>query len=183
MLDNLLLSKLAAIEARFEELTGKLSDPEVLARPGSMQKLAKEHADLRELVDTLRQHRDLSKRVEEAREMQKDPEMRELARQEENEVSGEAEKLEERLKFLLLPKDPNDDKNILLEIRAGTGGEEAALFASDLFRMYTRFAERRRWKIEVVSSSNASSGGLKEVVASVEGKGAFAQLKFESGVH
>ncbi len=158
MLDALLLSKLAAVEARFEELTGKLSDPEVLARPQAMQKLAKEHADLRELVDTLRQHRELGKRVEEAREMQRDPEMRELARQEETELSGEADKLEERLKFLLLPKDPNDDKNILLEIRAGTGGEEAALFASDLFRMYTRFAERRRWKVEVVSSSSASSG-------------------------
>jgi peptide chain release factor 1 len=183
MLDDLLLSKLAAVEARFEELTGKLSDPEVLARPQAMQKLAKEHADLRELVDTLRQHRDLTKRVDEARELQKDPEMRELARQEENELAGEAGKLEERLKFLLLPKDPNDDKNILLEIRAGTGGEEAALFAGDLFRMYTRFAERRRWKVEVVSSSSASSGGLKEVVAAVEGKGAFAQLKFESGVH
>src|SRR4051794_24521558 len=183
MLDALLLSKLAAVEARFEELTGKLSDPEVLARPQAMQKLAKEHADLRELVDALRQHRDLSKRVEEAREMQKDPEMRELARQEETELSGEATKLEERLKFLLLPRDPNDDKNILLEIRAGTGGEEAALFAGDLFRMYTRFAERRRWKVEVVSSSSGSSGGVKEVIAAVEGKGAFAHLKYESGVH
>jgi peptide chain release factor 1 len=183
MLDQLLLSKLAAVEARFEELTGKLSDPEVLARPQAMQKLAKEHADLRELVDTLRQHRDLSKRVDEAREMLKDPEMRDLARAEEHELTGEAEKLEERLKFLLLPRDPNDEKNILLEIRAGTGGEEAALFAGDLFRMYSRFAERRRWKVEVVSSSSASSGGLKEVVASVDGKGAFAHLKFESGVH
>jgi peptide chain release factor 1 len=183
MLDALLLSKLAAVEARFEELTGKLSDPEVLARPQALQKLAKEHADLRELVDTLRQHRELGKRVDEAREMQKDPEMRDLARQEETELFGEAEKLEERLKLLLLPKDPNDDKNILLEIRAGTGGEEAALFAADLFRMYSRFAERRRWKVDVVSSSSASSGGLKEVVASVEGKGAFAQLKYESGVH
>jgi peptide chain release factor 1 len=183
MLDALLLSKLAAVEARFEELTGKLSDPEVLARPQAMQKLAKEHADLRELVDTLRQHRDLTRRMVEAREMQKDPEMRELARQEEDQLAGEAQKLEERLTFLLLPKDPNDEKNILLEIRAGTGGEEAALFAGDLFRMYSRFAERRRWKVEIVSSSNASSGGLKEVVASVDGKGAFAQLKYESGVH
>jgi peptide chain release factor 1 len=148
-----------------------------------MQKLAKEHADIRELVDTLRIHRQTMARIEEAREMQKDPEMRDLARQEENELAAEQSRLEERLKFLLLPKDPNDDKNILLEIRGGTGGEEAALFASDLFRMYTRFAERRRWKVEILSMSSASAGGLKEVVAAVEGKGAYAHLKYESGVH
>jgi peptide chain release factor 1 len=183
MLDDLLLAKLAAVENRFDELTGNLSDPEVLARPAQMQKLAKEHADLRELIDTLRIHRESSQRLAEAREMQKDPEMRDLAYQEEKELSTEIERLEERLKVLLLPKDPNDDKNILLEIRGGTGGEEAALFASDLFRMYTRFAERRRWKIEVLSMSSASAGGLKEVVAAVEGKSAYAQLKYESGVH
>src|SRR2546421_1384520 len=139
MLDELLLSKLSAVETRYEELSGKLADPEVLARPQSMQKLAKEHSDLRELVDTLRQHRDLVRRLDEARELQKDPEMRELARQEETELSGEQGRLEDRLKFLLLPKDPNDDKNIILEIRAGTGGDEAALFAGDLFRLYSRF--------------------------------------------
>jgi peptide chain release factor 1 len=183
MLDDLLLGKLAAVEARFEELSGKLSDPEVLSKPPLMQKLAKEHSDLRELVDTLRVHRETVTRVGEAREMQKDPEMRDLAHEEEKELSAEQDRLEERLKFLLLPKDPNDDKNILLEIRGGTGGEEAALFASDLFRMYTRFAERRRWKVEILSMSNASAGGLKEVVAAVEGRGAFAQLKYESGVH
>ena len=183
MLDDLLLAKLAAVEARFEELSAKLSDPEVLARPQAVQKLGKEHSDIRELVDTLRIHRQTVERVAEAREMQKDPEMRDLARQEESDLSAEQERLEERLKFLLLPKDPNDDKNILLEIRAGTGGEEAALFASDLFRMYTRFAERRRWRVEIASMSSASAGGLKEVVAAVEGKGAFAQLKYESGVH
>jgi peptide chain release factor 1 len=183
MLDELLLTKLSAVENRFEELSGKLADPEVLARPQSMQKLAKEHSDLRELVDTLRQHRDLVRRVDEARELQKDPEMRELARQEETELAGEQGRLEDRLKFLLLPKDPNDDKNIILEIRAGTGGDEAALFAGDLFRMYSRFAERRRWKVEIMSSSNGSSGGIREVVAAVEGRGAFANLKYESGVH
>ena len=183
MLDDLLLGKLAAVEGRSEELSAKLSDPEILARPAVMQKLAKEHSDSRELVDTLRIHRQTMARIEEAREMQKDPEMRDLARQEENELSAEQLRLEERLKLLLLPKDPNDDKNILLEIRGGTGGEEAALFASDLFRMYTRFAERRRWKIEILSMSSASAGGLKEVVAAVEGKGAYAHLKYESGVH
>jgi peptide chain release factor 1 len=183
MLDELLLAKLAVVESRFDELSGKLSDPDVLAKPPLMQKLAKEHSDLRELVDALRIHRQTLARIEEAREMQKDPEMRDLARQEETELGGEQVRLEERMKFLLLPKDPNDDKNILLEIRGGTGGEEAALFASDLFRMYTRFAERRRWKVEILSMSNASAGGLKEVVAAVEGKGAYAQLKYESGVH
>jgi peptide chain release factor 1 len=183
MLDDLLLAKLAAVESRSEELSAKLSDPEILARPQVMQKLAKEHADIRELVDTLRTHRQTLLRIEEARDMQKDPEMRDLARQEENELSAEQSRLEERMKLLLLPKDPNDDKNILLEIRGGTGGEEAALFASDLFRMYTRFAERRRWKVEILSMSSASAGGLKEVVAAVEGKGAYAQLKYESGVH
>ncbi len=183
MLDDLLLSKLTAVESRFEELSGKLSDPEVLARPQQMQKLAKEHSDLRELVEALRQHRDITRRAEEAREMLKDPEMREMARQEETELLAQQQKFEERMTFLLLPKDPNDEKNILVEIRAGTGGEEAALFASELFRMYSRFAERKRWKVEIVSSSNASAGGIKEVVANIEGRGAYSQLKYESGVH
>ena len=183
MLDELLLGKLSAVEARFEELTAKLSDPVVLAQTQVMQKLAKEHSDLRELVETFRTHREIGLRIAEARELQKDPEMRELARAEEGQLSAEQGRLEERLTFLLLPKDPNDDKNILLEIRAGTGGEEAALFAADLYRMYGRFAERRRWKVEVVSLSSASAGGIKEVVANIEGKGAYSQLKYESGVH
>ena len=183
MLDELLAGKLSAVENRFEELTAKLSDPVVLAQTQVMQKLAKEHSDLRELVETFRTHRDVSRRMAEARELQKDPEMRELARAEEDQLSAEQGRLEERLTFLLLPKDPNDDKNILLEIRAGTGGEEAALFAAELYRMYGRFAERRRWKVEVVSQSSASAGGIKEVVANIEGKGAYSQLKYESGVH
>jgi len=183
MLDELLLGKLSAVENRFEELTAKLSDPEVLAQTQVMQRLAKEHSDLRELVETFRVHRGVSQRIAEARELQKDPEMRELAHAEEGELLAEQGRLEERLTFLLLPKDPNDDKNILLEIRAGTGGEEAALFAANLYRMYTRFAERLRWKVEVVSLSSASAGGIKEVVANIEGKGAYSQLKYESGVH
>jgi peptide chain release factor 1 len=183
MLDELLAGKLSAVENRFEELTAKLSDPVVLAQTQVMQKLAKEHSDLRELVETFRTHRDVSRRIAEARELQRDPEMRELARAEEDQLSAEQGRLEERLTLLLLPKDPNDDKNILLEIRAGTGGEEAALFAAELYRMYGRFAERRRWKVEVVSQSSASAGGIKEVVANIEGKGAYSQLKYESGVH
>ncbi len=183
MLDDLLLAKLAAVEARYRELDGKLSDPEVIGRPEVLRKLAKEHADLRELVEVLRGHRELGQHIAEAREMQKDAEMRELARHEEAELGTEQARLEERMKLLLMPRDPNDDKNILLEIRGGTGGEEAALFAADLFRMYGRFAERRRWKVDILSKSDASAGGIKEVVAIIEGKGAYSQLKYESGVH
>ncbi len=183
MLEKLLLDKLVAVEGRYDELSGSLSDPAVLANRQQMQKLSKEHSDLRELVETLRQHRDVSKRLDEARELEKDPEMRELARQEAGELGSEQQRLEKSLKELLMPKDPNDEKNILLEIRAGTGGEEAALFAADLFRMYSRFAERHRWGVEILSTSSASAGGIKEVVAGIAGRGAYSQLKYESGVH
>src|SRR5450631_743080 len=160
-----------------------LADPAVLANRQQMQKLSKEHSDLREVVDMFRQYRDVSARVVEARELQKDPEMRDLARQEETELSTEQSRMEKELTALLMPRDPNDEKNILLEIRAGTGGEEAALFAGDLFRMYTRFAERHRWAIEILSTSAAAAGGVKEVVAGINGRGAYSQLKYESGVH
>jgi len=183
LLDQLLLDKLAGVEARYEELDRMLADPAVLANRQQMQKLSKEHSDLREIVDTFRQFRDLSARVAEARELQKDPEMRDLAHQEETELGAEQERMSNDLKALLMPKDPNDEKNILLEIRAGTGGEEAALFAADLFRMYTRFAERHRWAIEILSTSSAAAGGIKEVVAGINGRGAYSQLKYESGVH
>src|SRR5262245_17608912 len=160
-----------------------LGDPTVLSNKRELQRLSKEHADLRELIEKLREHRDVVRRAAEARELQKDPEMREMAHEEEKELLAQQEALEQLMKVLLMPKDPNDDKNILLEIRAGTGGEEAALFASDLFRMYSRFAERRRWQIELLSSSSASAGGLREVIVGVNGKGAYSQLKYESGVH
>jgi peptide chain release factor 1 len=183
LLDQLLLDKLAGVEARYQELDQMLADPVVLANRQQMQKLSKEHSDLREIVDTFRRFRDLSARVAEARELQKDPEMRDLAHQEETELAAEQERMSKDLKALLMPKDPNDEKNILLEIRAGTGGEEAALFAGDLFRMYTRFAERHRWAIEILSTSSAAAGGVKEVVAGINGRGAYSQLKYESGVH
>ena len=183
MLDQLLLGKLAGVEARYEELDRMLADPAVLANRQQMQKLSKEHSDLREIVDTFRQYRDVNARVVEARELQKDPEMRDLARQEETELTTEQSRMEKDLTALLMPKDPNDEKNILLEIRAGTGGEEAALFAGDLFRMYSRFAERHRWAIEILSTSAAAAGGVKEVVAGINGRGAYSQLKYESGVH
>ena len=143
MLDQLLLAKLAAVETRYEELSAMLADPAVIGNRQQMQKLSKEHSDIRELIETLRLYRDVDRRVTEAREMQKDPEMRDLARQEETELGGEQERLEKTLRELLMPKDPNDEKNIILEIRAGTGGEEAALFAADLFRMYTRSRSSR----------------------------------------
>jgi len=183
VLDELLLRKLAAVEARYDELSAMLGDATVLANRQQMQKLSKEHADLRELIEKLREHREIVRRADEARELQKDPELREMAHQEESELSAEQEKLEQQMKLLLMPKDPNDEKNILLEIRAGTGGEEAALFAADLFRMYTRFAERRRWQVEMLSSSSASAGGLREVILGVNGKDAYSFLKYESGVH
>jgi len=183
LLDQLLLEKLAAVEARYQELDGMLADPAVLANRQQMQKLSKEHSDLREVVEAFRQHRDVIKQIAEARELQKDPEMREFAREEETKLGGEQERLEKSLKELLMPKDPNDEKNILLEIRAGTGGEEAALFAADLFRMYTRFAERHRWAVEIMSMSPAAAGGIREVVAGINGRGAYSQLKYESGVH
>ena len=183
MLDQLLLGKLAGVEVRYEELDRMLADPAVLANRQQMQKLSKEHSDLREIVDTFRQYRDLNVRVVEARELQKDPEMRDLARQEETELTTEQSRMEKDLTALLMPKDPNDEKNSLLEIRAGTGGEEAALFAGDLFRMYTRFAERHRWAIEILSTSAAAAGGVKEVVCGINGRGAYSQLKYESGVH
>ena len=183
MLDDLLLRKLAAVELRYEELSNKLSDPAVIANRQSMQKLSKEHADLRELIEKLREHREIVRRADEARELQKDPEMREMAHQEEVELLGEQEALEQQIKVLLMPKDPNDEKNILLEIRAGTGGDEAALFAADLFRMYSRFAERRKWQLDLLSSSSGASGGLREIIVGVNGKDAFSFLKYESGVH
>jgi peptide chain release factor 1 len=183
MLDELLLRKLAAVEIRYDELSAMLSDATVLANRQQMQKLSKEHADLRELIEKLREHRELGKRADEARELQKDPEMRDMAHEEEKELLGQQEALEQQMKVLLMPRDPNDEKNILLEIRAGTGGDEAALFAGDLFRMYSRYAERRRWQVELVSSSSGAAGGLREVIVGINGKGAFSQLKYESGVH
>lgn len=183
MLDELLLRKLSAVETRYEELSAMLGDPVVLSNRQQMSKLSKEHADLRELIEKLREHKELARRAADARELQKDPEMRDLAHEEEKELVAQQEELEQQMKVLLAPRDPNDDKNILLEIRAGTGGDEAALFAADLFRMYTRFAERRRWQLELMSSSSGSAGGMREVIVGVNGKGAYSFLKYESGVH
>jgi peptide chain release factor 1 len=183
--DPKFLSKLESIERRYEELTELLGRPEVISNRAEFLKLTREHAGIAELVERIGQHRKLGKELEEARAMvrEADGEMRDLAREEATRLEAGKAELEHRIKILLLPKDPNDEKNILLEIRAGTGGEEAALFAGDLFRMYMRYAERHRWKVDILSRSDASAGGVKEVVALIEGKDVYSQLKYESGVH
>jgi len=181
--DEALSAKLRGVATRFDELTQKLSDRAVIARQAEFRKLSKEHADLAELVDKFRRYENIEKQLRENAELLADSEMRELAREEIERLKVELAPLEERIKVLLLPKDPNDEKNILLEIRAGTGGEEAALFAADLYRMYSRFAERQRWRVEILSTSAAAAGGLKEVIALIEGVGVYSKLKYESGVH
>jgi peptide chain release factor 1 len=183
--DPKFLSKLESIESRYEELTSLLGQPEVISNRSEFLKLTKEHAGISELVEKIGAHRKIVKELDEAKTMlrEADGEMRELAREEAARLDNDKATVEQRIKILLLPKDPNDEKNILLEVRAGTGGEEAALFAGDLFRMYMRYAERHRWKLDILSRSDASAGGVKEVVALIEGKDVYSQLKYESGVH
>ncbi|MDQ1278682.1 MAG: peptide chain release factor 1 [Thermodesulfobacteriota bacterium] len=178
--------KLKDIENRFEELQGLLSDGEVVGKPALYQKYAKEHSDLHALVETYRAHAEIRLSIEEGQKILKenDEELKEIVKEEMPLLKQQLEALDNRLKILLLPRDPNDDKNVLLEIRAGTGGDEAALFVGDLFRMYGRYAERCEWKVEVISHSPAGGmGGFKEIIALIEGKGAYSKLKYESGVH
>ncbi|OPY12082.1 peptide chain release factor 1 [Syntrophus buswellii] len=181
-----MFSKLKEVESRYQELEKLLSDPTVVTRQNLYQKYAKEHADLRDLVDAYRDYEKTSERIEEGQQLLRgdDEELKEIVREELPELRNQLAELEERLKILLLPKDPNDDRNVFLEIRAGTGGDEAGLFVGDLFRMYARYAETRCWKVEVVSSTPSGGvGGFKEIIASIAGQGAFSQLKYESGVH
>src|SRR5258706_2815641 len=180
-----MFDKLEFVERRFEELDRQLADPDVIARRAEFQKLSKEHADLSELVTAFRNYKKVVADLDANKPLleEKDAEMKAMAREEQARLGAERTQLEERLKLLLLPKDPNDDKNIVLEIRGGTGGEEAALFAADLFRMYARYAERHRWKLEVLSQSDAAAGGFKEVIALISGNKVYSQLKYESGVH
>ena len=181
-----MFQRIKDIEKRYEELERLLSDPAVIANRAEYQKLAKEHADLTPLIEAFRDYEKTGRQLEEAQQMQRegDEEFRELAKEEIPPLKERIEELEQRLTILLLPKDPNDDKNVILEIRAGTGGDEAGLFAADLFRMYARFAEMSGWRVEVLSSSAASGmGGFKEVIAMIEGRGAYSRLKYESGVH
>ena len=178
-----MFDKLAAAEARYNQLMSDIADPAVQADTVKFRTLSKELSDLQELVDKYREYKSVEEQVNATRELLQDPDMRELAQEELNGLEQRRDALRAELKVLLIPKDPNDAKNVVLEIRAGTGGDEAANFASDLFRMYTRHAERKGWKIDVLNISETGVGGIKEVVALIEGKGAFGRLKYESGVH
>jgi peptide chain release factor 1 len=181
-----MLDKLAEVEKRYQDLEDCLADPKLLENQKEYSRVAKERADLEDVVLCYRELRKLEEEIEENRQMLEDEdeeEMRDLAREELAELAPKKEELEERLKILLLPKDPNDIKNVLLEIRAGTGGEEASLFCADLFRMYSRFAESKAWKVEILSSNPTGLGGFKEIIALVEGQRVYSQLKFEGGVH
>ena len=180
-----MFDKIAELERRFEELESLLSDPEVLGNQPEFRRLSKEHAGLSSLVAAFREYKKILIDMEDNRELLKEPdlEMREMAQAELLGLEERRGLLESDIKLLLLPKDPNDDKSVVLEIRAGTGGDESALFAGDLFRMYSRFAELNRWRVEIISASESEKGGFKEVVALVEGSGVFARLKYESGTH
>ena len=180
-----MFQKLEDVEKRFEELTKKISDPEVISKTNEWQKLMKEHADMTPIVEKYREYKANLKALEEAREMMNDTdkEIRDLAEMEMLEKKEKLPIIEEELKILLIPKDPDDDKNIICEIRAGAGGEEAALFAGTLFRMYSMYAETKHWKLEVLNENETGLGGYKEISFMLTGKGVYSRLKFESGVH
>src|SRR3989475_10725921 len=181
-----LFEKLEQIESRYDELTQQLSSPEVLADSARYQKLARTHGELSEVVEKYREWKQIEKHLRGAQQMlieAEDAEMKQLAHEEERQLLARKEVVERELKRLLVPKDPNDEKNVVLEIRAGTGGDEAALFAAELFRMYSKYAERQGWRLEVMSSNDTGVGGLKEVIATIEGRGVYSKLKYESGVH
>lgn len=173
------------VEERFDQLEVELAQPELLKDQEAYQKITRQHSELSKVVTTYRQLKKMRAEKEETQGLLDDPDvdMREMAEAELSEIGRAIENLEKELKVLLLPKDSNDEKNILLEIRAGTGGEEAALFAADLFRMYSRYAEKRKWRSEVMSMNSTGSGGFKEIIAAIEGDRVYSQLKFESGVH
>jgi peptide chain release factor 1 len=181
-----MLDILNKIESRFAELERLMSSPEVASSPGKMRDIAREHKSLETTIASARRYRSVLERLEEARGLAAeadDADMRELAESETEELEAQQTELEEKLKVQLLPKDPNDSRNIVMEIRAGTGGDEAALFAADLFRMYQRHADEQHWKVDVLSSNPTGQGGFKEIIFGVEGENAYGALKFESGVH
>jgi peptide chain release factor 1 len=180
-----MFERLEQIEARFQDLSQQMADPEVLGDHEKYQKIAKQHRDLEPVVDKFREYRQVRTGIADARAMlaESDPEIRAMAQDELTTLEAREPQIEEDLKLLLLPKDPNDEKNVVLEIRAGTGGDEASLFAAEIFRMYSRFAEQHRWRVEVLSSSESSVSGLKEVIAIIEGNRVYSQMKYESGVH
>jgi peptide chain release factor 1 len=180
-----MFDKLSVVEAQYEDLSARLGTVEVQSDPSEYRKSAKALSELEPLVQKYREFRTVERNIADAQELIRggDADMRELAQEELGALEQQRESLLSELKVLLIPRDPNDEKNVLLEIRAGAGGDEAALFAADLFRMYTRYAERQRWKLEVMSLSENGVGGIKEVIALIEGRGAYSRLKYESGVH
>src|SRR5205823_6709649 len=183
---NLLLDKLRTVETRYEELNQQLADPDIVSDSKRYQKAAKTQSELGELVAKFREYKDLEHGISETQTMLREETDMELKAMAEEELAGLEQRLaqcETELKLLLLPKDPNDERNVILEIRAGTGGDEAALFVADVFRMYSRYAESQRWRVEILSSNPTGIGGFKEVIALIEGRGAYSKLKFESGVH
>ncbi|HWG58235.1 MAG TPA: peptide chain release factor 1 [Candidatus Acidoferrales bacterium] len=181
-----LFEKLDQIETRYDEMTQQLSSAEILADSARYQKLARAHAELAEMVAKYREWKEIEKGLRGAKQLlneSDDPELKQMAHEEAHALEARRENTERELKFLLLPKDPNDEKNVLLEIRAGTGGDEASLFAAELFRMYSRYAESQGWRAEVLESSPSSIGGMKEIVAAIQGQKVYSKLKYESGVH
>src|SRR4030095_17032083 len=180
-----MLDKLAEVEKRYEELERLMSDPQLLNQQREYSRLAKERSELEEIVTRFREWRKVEQEIQENRQLleENDEAIRELAKEEVGVLRQRKEDLENRLKFLILPKDPNDSKNVMIEIRAGTGGDEAALFGGELYRMYTRYAESRGWRTEILSSNPTGLGGFKEIIMMIEGKGAYSRLKFEGGVH
>ncbi|CAK7033722.1 MAG: Peptide chain release factor RF1 [Desulfovibrio sp.] len=180
-----MFAKLENLERRFADLEQQLSSPDILNDQDRYRKMTKAHADLREVVEAFKKYKEFMGQLEESKLMMddSDPEIRAMAQEETKELEKSIDEMEQELKILLLPKDPMDDKNIILEIRAGTGGDEAALFAADLFRMYTRYAESKGWKVEIMSSSDTGTGGYKEIIALIKGNKAYSHLKYEAGTH
>ena len=180
-----LLNKLENLEEKLKQLEQELSNPELVKNPKKYQEIAKEHKDLSNLIQLYKKYQKITKQIEETKSLlnSSDEEMKRLAEEEIEQLKKEQKELEKQIELSLLPKDPNDDKNVILEIRQGAGGDEAALFAAELFRMYQRYAERHGWKVEVLSIHPTEKGGIKEVIALIKGKGAYSRLKYESGVH
>lgn len=178
-----MFQKLDSVEKRYEDLTIKISDPDIISKQDEWKNYMKEHAEIEPIVEKYREYKKVKQAIEDAKEMLEDPEMKELAEIDLLDNKDKLPKIEEELKILLIPKDPDDDKDVICEIRAGAGGEEAALFAGTLFRMYSMYAERKHWKLEIVNENETGIGGYKEISFMISGKGAYSRLKFESGVH
>ena len=178
-----MFQKLDSVEKRYEDLTIKISDPDIISKQDEWKNYMKEHAEIEPIVEKYREYKKVKQAIEDAKEMLEDPEMKELAEIDLLDNKDKLHKIEEELKILLIPKDPDDDKDVICEIRAGAGGEEAALFAGTLFRMYSMYAERKHWKLEIVNENETGIGGYKEISFMISGKGAYSRLKFESGVH